>query len=92
MKIRFKFVLFIKYSYGNQIKENEWACHEEHMWDVRYKKCKQNSSSGVPKVCAEAPWGAARRPSFLFLRNLNLLRHSLNIVTRDQFPVTRSLS
>jgi hypothetical protein len=57
------------------------------------------SRPGVPKVCAAAPWGAVkskqgRREVLLFslVRNLNLLRHSLNIITGDQFPVTRSLS
>jgi hypothetical protein len=57
------------------------------------------SRPGVPKVCAAAPWGAVKSkqgcreaPLFSILRNLNLLHHSLNIVTGDQFPVTRSLS
>jgi hypothetical protein len=50
-------------------------------------------------VCAAAPWGAVKgkqgrreAPLFSLLRNLNLPRHSLNTVTGDQFPVTRSLS
>jgi hypothetical protein len=57
------------------------------------------SRTGVPKVCAAAPWGAVKSkqgrhkaPLISLLRNLNLLRHSLNIVTGDQFPVTQSLS
>jgi hypothetical protein len=57
------------------------------------------SRPGVPKVCAAAPWGAVKSkqgrreaPLFYLLRNLNLLRHSLNIVTGDHFPETRSLS
>jgi hypothetical protein len=57
------------------------------------------SRAGVPKVCAAASWDAMKSkqgrreaPLFSLVRNLNLLRHSLNSVTGDQFPVTRSLS